>query len=358
MEQTHYNEMQCHFNLRQPKSDKPTTVYCVVNVDGKQLKISTGLKVYPNQWNNQCAIIDNICMEDRYNNIILNCKIFSMKKQFLEIKKYISNHLEINKIELIRTMNTNIRVSVLFKNAFYFYIDNKKESTQKQYESDWNVIKVIFDVKKFEDVTYERINNFFIAKNNKSASAIHSYMFLIKNILKTINNFDYTNLISELNKICLPKIDNNNRISLTNEQLQLIENVKLDDENDILLRDIFLFMCYTGLRVSEACQDFNGKRCKLNTLILLNPRITEILDAHAWNLSYTDINIVRNLRRNIFSKIEEFNTTYVTDDNKTLKLIDAITANTGRHTFITNMLHNGFSTEDLYLYIKIISKII
>ena len=108
MEQTYYNEMKCHFNLRQPKSSRPTKVYCVVYVDGKQLKLSTGLKVYSSQWDKykQCAIIDNRMNEEsKRNNLILNDKIIAMRKQFSEIKLYICNHLETNITLMIKTMN-------------------------------------------------------------------------------------------------------------------------------------------------------------------------------------------------------------------------------------------------------------
>jgi hypothetical protein len=106
MEQTYYNEMKCHFNLRQPKSDKPTKVYCVILIDGKQIKLSTGLKVYSNQWDKykECAIIDN-CMneENKRNNLLLNYKISSMQDQFNYAKSNICNNpLSKNKIQIIR----------------------------------------------------------------------------------------------------------------------------------------------------------------------------------------------------------------------------------------------------------------
>ena len=44
-------EVVAHFNLRQPKSSKPTPVYMVVRIGKKQLKFSIGCKIYPEQWN-------------------------------------------------------------------------------------------------------------------------------------------------------------------------------------------------------------------------------------------------------------------------------------------------------------------
>lgn len=44
------NEIGCKFNLRKPKSEKPTNVYFVARVRNKQIKLSTGVRVYPAEW--------------------------------------------------------------------------------------------------------------------------------------------------------------------------------------------------------------------------------------------------------------------------------------------------------------------
>ena len=49
--QAFVNEMTCHFNLREPKAKKPTNIYLVVSIEGKQIKFATGVKIYPEQWN-------------------------------------------------------------------------------------------------------------------------------------------------------------------------------------------------------------------------------------------------------------------------------------------------------------------
>ena len=42
--------MSCNFNLRSRTATKPTIIYMVVYVGGKQYKISTGIKLLPSQW--------------------------------------------------------------------------------------------------------------------------------------------------------------------------------------------------------------------------------------------------------------------------------------------------------------------
>lgn len=71
------HEMKATFNLREPKGKKPTNIYFVVRVDGKQVKLATGVKVYPNHWNKdkQEAYVSYMLSElDNRNNEIANRK--------------------------------------------------------------------------------------------------------------------------------------------------------------------------------------------------------------------------------------------------------------------------------------------
>ena len=54
--QIFYKEIKAHYNLRNPKSNKPTVVYLVTYINKKQTRISTGYKVYPKQCHKSKAI--------------------------------------------------------------------------------------------------------------------------------------------------------------------------------------------------------------------------------------------------------------------------------------------------------------
>ena len=86
--QVFINEIvKANFNLRQPKSERPTNIYLIVRIiNQKQAKLSTGVKVYPDQWNikKQEAYIscrltesDNINNSSfsKFNLLISDCKI-------------------------------------------------------------------------------------------------------------------------------------------------------------------------------------------------------------------------------------------------------------------------------------------
>ena len=96
--QLFYNEIKAHYNLREPKSSKPTMVFMVVYFDKKQVRISTGCKVYPKQWNKTKTITGaTLSPIDNHNNSILNAKINELNVRYEEYKYYLCNGiLELN----------------------------------------------------------------------------------------------------------------------------------------------------------------------------------------------------------------------------------------------------------------------
>ena len=91
------NEIGCKFNLRKPKSEKPTNVYFVARVRNKQIKLSTGVRVYPDQWNvkkQEAYISCRLTELDNENNTIVNEKISKLKLYFSEYKQYLCDHPE------------------------------------------------------------------------------------------------------------------------------------------------------------------------------------------------------------------------------------------------------------------------
>ena len=94
-EQFFMNEMSCNFNLRQPKGEKPTNIYLVVRLNRKQVKLTTGVKIYPEHWNikRQKAYISMRLTEiDNINNTIVNNKLTELRARFIDFKHYLCEH--------------------------------------------------------------------------------------------------------------------------------------------------------------------------------------------------------------------------------------------------------------------------
>lgn len=92
--QQHFFDLSLNYNLRNPKSKRPTIVYAVFRISGKQYKINIGAKVYPNQWDSrlQMPIIHNISNLDVDNNRIVLAQINQTRLAFDNVRSYICNN--------------------------------------------------------------------------------------------------------------------------------------------------------------------------------------------------------------------------------------------------------------------------
>ena len=67
-----------HFNLRNPKADKPTTIFLVVRYNKRQYKFNIGVKVNPQHWNKKRErpiVSSYLSTIDNRNNSIANKRI-------------------------------------------------------------------------------------------------------------------------------------------------------------------------------------------------------------------------------------------------------------------------------------------
>ena len=91
MEQ-HFITFKPLFYLRNPKAKKPTNIYLMLRINGKQMRLATSVKVIPDQWNHdeQVAYISHRLNElDNVNNEIVNEKLNAIKLRYNEFIDYI-----------------------------------------------------------------------------------------------------------------------------------------------------------------------------------------------------------------------------------------------------------------------------
>ena len=84
--QIFFNEVKASFNLRKPKSDRPTNIYLVCRINKKQVKLSTGVRVYPDQWNTkkqEAYVSPRLTELDNINNAIVNDEITNLTRSNL-----------------------------------------------------------------------------------------------------------------------------------------------------------------------------------------------------------------------------------------------------------------------------------
>lgn len=399
MEQLFFNEITCSFNLRCPKSNKPTNLYLVTRINGKQLKLSTGVKLYPQHWdkkNQQAYISFRLSELDNKNNLIVNRRINYLTLCFLEFKSYICcnpkmivNATLILKEIVYKDMRTkHITATSLLYKAFSIYCEETlvKDSTKKEYNRRLNVILEFMKNKRIPD-TIDSLNQSFVnhfliyqKENHKGVSAINGTCSFLTNLINTLSRTDeYSPKIQTVSFKRL--IDNRNRkyedfkskkSSLTDEEIYRIENLELEEEENEY-RDIFLLQIYSGQRVSDIHNFFDGNYELRNEFIRLYSKkestkshiiyenVRTILDKYKDGLKYVRFNssFYNKYRRHIKDIAQKANLNRIVSyyDPKDLKaqkiiskpLYEALSSHFGRHTFITNEAKNGTSAEAIAL---------
>ena len=396
------NQMQCNFNLRQPKANKPTNIYWVVYLNNKQVKLSTGVKVYPEHWNirkQQAYVNARLSKLDNNNNTIANDRLSELKDMFLEFKHYLCEHpTDIdNSITILRTriykntMTTEIKkksATTVMKEI----IDAKQAASSTKEQQKLNVGKFERYLKEnnisdtWESMnlnTFEGYQKYLVDNGRGSVTIrniIQNTLFpLLKKVSKRVD-IPFTWYDSNLNSFEFVKdesnkeLASNKKVTLTEEQLkQLYDHPITGTERQIKknteIRDLFVLQCLVGQRVGDMQKFFNGdnerdeeedtisiiqQKTKARAIIPLTPLAKEIISKY----QNTELKYYKpsnsNLNAELRIIVEEagLNTpiTFEDKDGKQVKpLFELVHTHTARHTFITIMCRRDIPKETIII---------
>lgn len=162
------------------------------------------------------------------------------------------------------------------------------------------------------------------------------------------------------------------KIHLDISELKKIQEVKLPSDSLMAIRDLFIFSCFTGLRYSDIMefkpsfiQDIEGVQCIVffakktgtKSVIPIMPVIQDILDRYNGLPRRVAANNF-NERIKTICKLaginQDIQLTKLEGDKKrsyTLKKYEAVSAHTGRRSFITNLSIMGLTTKQISLMV-------
>ena len=396
------NQMQCNFNLRQPKANKPTNIYLVVYLNNKQVKLSTGVKVYPEHWNirkQQAYVNARLSKLDNNNNTIANDRLSELKDMFLEFKHYLCEHpTDIdNSITILRTriykntMTTEIKkksATTVMKEI----IDAKQAASSTKEQQKLNVGKFERYLKEnnisntWESMnlnTFEGYQKYLVDNGRGSVTIrniIQNTLFpLLKKVSKRVD-IPFTWYDSNLNSFEFVKdesnkeLASNKKVTLTEEQLKQLYNHPITGterqiKKNTEIRDLFVLQCLVGQRVGDMQKFFNGdnekdeeedtisiiqQKTKARAIIPLTPLAKEIISKYQnTELKYykpSNSNLNAELR--IIAEEAGLNTpvTFEDKDGKQVKpLFELVHTHTARHTFITIMCRRDIPKETIII---------
>ena len=234
-------------------------IYTRVTVNAKRFEFSTNKSINPDKWSSEGSKVKGTSEEAR----TINSHLDYLKNQILQaekklIKKDISVSSENLKNELFGLTETKSMLVPIFQDH-----NNKiKELVGKEYapgtlERYTTSLKHTIEFMQWKynvsDIDITKIDHAFIT----------DYEFWLRSVRNCANNtaVKYLKNFNKIIKLCLAndwldknpfanyksKVKEVERVYLTEEEIQSILNKDFKTERLSLVRDIFLFSCFTGL---------------------------------------------------------------------------------------------------------------
>ena len=260
------------FNLKDPKSDKPTLIYLRARIksEGKYLKYSTGEKILHKFWDSEHQWPIKIKGKTR-EAIEVNSVISQIGRYGEEFQK-ICTKLEAQNIDLTvnmikSEMDFAFKKSSSAPNSFFVifdaFIQEKKDlgmiekGTMARYENIKTLLEQFSEAKGYK-INFKSINDSFYVKWVSYSREVlkHKDNTLGRNIgfIKTFMNWSlkkkyHTNFEFKDFKKTSSETD---EIALTVEELDHLYNFDFTQNPRLeRVRDVFVFGCTTGMRYSD-----------------------------------------------------------------------------------------------------------
>ncbi|KAB6314936.1 tyrosine-type recombinase/integrase [Bacteroides xylanisolvens] len=397
------NEMQARFNLRKPRSEKPTNLYLVCRINNKQVKLSTGVKIYPDHWNEkrqEAYISVRLTEIDNINNTIVNKKITKLKEYFIEFKHYLCMHpdeigesMKLLKQHIYKDrMKKELQKPATFIMKQIIEAKTCAESSKKQYRSNIDKFERFLKENEIPN-TWESMNLDTINRYQKQIikeNPLHPHNTL-RNIIKgTIFNllgiadkrldipFKWSD--SNLNSFEFVKdksnkeLADNKKVSLTEEQLnKFYKHIITGTERQIKkyteIRDLFILQCLVGQRIGDMQKFFNGdnemdeeagtisiiqQKTKARAIIPLLPLAKEIISKYENKelLYYKERKSIVNEALKEVAEQAGLDEPITYEENgikQTQPLYKLLHTHTARHTFITILCRKGIPKETVII---------
>lgn len=397
------NEMKARFNLRKPRSEKPTNLYLVCRINNKQVKLSTGVKIYPDHWNEkrqEAYISVRLSELDNINNTIVNKKITKLKEYFIEFKHYLCMHpdeigesMKLLKQHIYKDrMKKELQKPATFIMKQIIEAKTCAESSKKQYRSNIDKFERFLKENEIPN-TWESMNLDTINRYQKQIikeNPLHPHNTL-RNIIKgTIFNllgiadkrldipFKWSD--SNLNSFEFVKdksnkeLADNKKVSLTEEQLnKFYKHIITGTERQIKkyteIRDLFILQCLVGQRIGDMQKFFNGdnemdeeagtisiiqQKTKARAIIPLLPLAKEIISKYENKelLYYKERKSIVNEALKEVAEQAGLDEPITYEENgikQTQPLYKLLHTHTARHTFITILCRKGIPKETVII---------
>lgn len=335
----------------QATPDKEGAVDLRVCFDCKQKFLSTGVKVYPKQWDTK-----NECVKLRNDATSLNKALSDIKNDAITL---LTDMAKTGYVDLARL--NEIFKPKAYDLTFHEYMKdriskrNVSENTRERYVSFYKIfVEEYGKMKNFADITeagvrgydewlHKRIVNGHLMQQSTIYSH-HKYLRLF--IYDALTDGYVEKNPYQSKRIKIDHGEGGQIPSLTIDQVQQIENLEL---NGFLgkTKDLFLFQCYTGLafsdmqkfRLSNYSQDKEGN-------YLIKDNRTKTNTTYIFMLSEKALAIVMKYKGKIPTISNQKYNQYLKVLGQMIG-VSTLHSHMGRSTFASTCLNQGMNTDVL-----------
>lgn len=359
-----------HFYLKSGKenSKKESPIYLRLTVNGQRTEISTNESILSDNWNKSAQRGKGNKEEIR----ILNNSLINLENNVRQIFNRLNDNEELFDVFILK--DRLIGKGTSSKTLLEVFEENNKLMKQEiGLKYDKNTVQRYFisldrlstflrDELNIQDINLDRLNHQFIkryeillrSKYNCSHNTAMKYLKHLKKVIHQAILFGYIDRDPFVEyKTSYKEV---NRGYLTAEELKRIEDKEFRLERLNIVKDIFLFFCYTGLSYSDLVKltpdDISigidggkwiiSERVKTGVRfsIPLLPKALKIIEKYKDYPECVVNNMILPLRSN--QKINS----YLHEIAELCEINKNLTCHLGRHTFATTVtLTNGIPIE-------------
>ena len=399
-----------NFNLRKPHSKRPTNLYAVVKLSGKQIKIPTTARICAYLWNSKKqlpVLSENMSETDKKNALSVNNIIFLFQKVFTEFYLYLCSRKEVitsnevkdyftekvlSEIKLGKDMANNgvpnvkreRKATKALLEALKLYSNQQVEaSTIKTYrynlQNFLDYCKSISrdSIRMLTDDGMKDYENYLRKiKPKKSEDNIRNCIRVVKTLTNKViaksdkfKNYGVKAIFYKLPKNLSTK---GKKVELTDEEIDAIRMCEGLTPRQAEYRDIFMLEILTGQRASDIHILFNPslyivrrgyfcfitKKEKVSAKVKQTPEVLDIINRYKDGFRYLNIES-DSLAQNestclkIIGRKAGLNRIIEYIDNENIKqskpLYEILSSHFGRHTFVTRMARIMSLEEIKYL---------
>lgn len=348
--------------LKNKKTIRETSILICISYNSKFCRLSSGLKIKPNNWNDKKQNVKAQSSKSTEINRILNTLLNTAEKTYLSLVDegvYITNDLLKQRYKFNTTPQKKLDLLNFFKN----HIKTQKQlakSTLSDYRQTLNTLKEFqkktkykVDFNSINLMFYDRFKTFVLDTQGYSINTFGKRIKVIKTFMKDALDRKLHNNIDFKHKDFKTTEEIKKKMYLNISDIKKLINTKFELKSLEEVRDVFLLICLLGIRVSDFHQlnksnitktkdgytfNFQCQKTKNFLNIPIHLKGIEIIKKYKYQLPEINENTINNNIKKI-AKLSQIDDEFTNTDG-TFKKYEIITTKIGRISFATNAYLN------------------